>query len=47
MKAEHGEMRNYVLKAELKMNARIKLLGPNLPMCQLPAWGKNDAKLEL
>ena len=50
--AQHGEMRNSVLEAELKMDAsqtvkRIKLLGPNLALCQLATWTENAIKLEL
>ena len=50
--AQHGETRNYVLEAELKLGASQTVkeqncLGPDLATCQLATWGGNAVKLEL
>ena len=48
----HGEMRIFILEAELKMDAchnkkRIRMFGPNLAVCQLGKRAENAVKFKL
>ena len=48
----HGEMRIFILEAELKMDAchnkkRIRMFGPNLAACQLGKRAENAVKFKL